>query len=104
MERIVIVAYKANSGKEMELEALLTKHWSRLDAIGMVSERKPVIARAEDGTFIEVFGWKSSRAIREAHGHPDVQVMWEEFALVCNYVPVGNIEESMNLFSEFTPV
>jgi len=78
-------------------------HWSVLHSQGLVSPRKPVMARAENGTFIEVFGWKSVKAIREAHSNPEVLTMWEAFAAACDYIPVREVPESSELFSEFTP-
>jgi hypothetical protein len=30
--------------------------------------------------------------------------MWEEYGKVCDYVPVGQVPEASQLFSEFTPV
>lgn len=104
MERIVIVAYKPLPGKEKELEQLVKGHWDKLNGEGLVSDRTPVIARATDGSVIEVFGWKSEEAIEAAHSNAVVQNLWAEFAKVCEYIPVGSVSESDNLFSEFTPI
>jgi hypothetical protein len=30
--------------------------------------------------------------------------LWQRYAAVCDYVPVGTLEEAGQLFSEFTPV
>jgi hypothetical protein len=30
--------------------------------------------------------------------------MWEEYAAVCDYVPVAQVPEAAQLFSEFTPL
>ena len=61
-------------------------------------------ALVKSGIFIEVFGWKSKQAIEAAHTNTEVQKMWSEYAKVCEYVPVGSIEELNNVFSEFSPV
>jgi hypothetical protein len=104
MSRIVIVAYKPKAGKQAELTELLITHVPRLKALGLVTERTPIIAQSAAGDFIEVFEWASQEAIETAHNHPEVQQMWGEFAAVCEYQPVANIAETSNLFSEFTPV
>ena len=104
MERIVIVAYKPKAGKSDRLKDLVSSHWKTLNKLGMVSKREPIIAESEDGTVIEVFGWKSKEAIDQAHSNKTVQAMWQDFASVCDYVPISNTEESKSVFSEFTPL
>ena len=104
MERVVIVAYKPFPGKESELEKLMVTHWNILNNEGLVTNRKPIICKANDGTTIEIFGWKSKEAIKLSHTNEAVQKMWEEYSRVCEYIPVSEVEESKNLFSEFTPV
>jgi hypothetical protein len=59
---------------------------------------------SENGTIIEVFGWKSREALELAHQNKAVQKMWAQFAEVCEFIPVGNVDESKELFSEFTPL
>lgn len=104
MERIVIVAYKPLPGKADELLELIQGHWKTLDSQGLVSSRKSVVMRAEDETIIEVFGWKSKESMESAHSNPVVQKMWNDYSKVCQYIPVGEVEESTKLFSEFTPI
>ena len=104
MEKIVIVAYRPLKGKSDDLEKLVVTHWSRLNAEGLVSQRIPVMGKAKDGSIIEIFGWKSEDAIELAHTNPVVQQLWKEFAEVCEYIPIGDIEEAGKLFSEFTPL
>jgi hypothetical protein len=104
MERIVIAAYKPLPGKEKELMDLTKTHWQILREENLVSFRQPILMEAADGTIIEVFGWKSEKAIEAAHTNAGVQSMWQKFAQVCSYVPISNVSEAGNLFSEFTPV
>jgi hypothetical protein len=94
MERIVITAYKPLPGKEAELERITKEHWNILKKEGLVTDRQPITCRAGDGTVVEVFGWKSKEAIDQAHGNPNVRKLWEQFANVCEFVPVGNVKES----------
>jgi hypothetical protein len=101
-ERIVMVGYKPLPGKETALKELMKTHVSRLRKQGLVSDREPILMTSKAGTIIEVFGWKSAEAIAAAHANPEVQKMWGEYAEVCEYVPVGSLEEAGNLFSEFS--
>jgi hypothetical protein len=102
-ERIVIVAYKPKAGKAEALKELMREHRPILKKLGLVTDRASIMMEAKDGTIIEVFEWKSKSSIEQAHTHPEVLVMWSKYAEACEYIPVGKVEESVNLFSEFTP-
>jgi hypothetical protein len=102
--RIVIVAYRPLKGKESGLMAVVKKHLAVLSAEGLVTDRKPIVMRAGDGSIVEVFEWKSGQAITAAHTNAAVQALWSEFSEVCSYEKPVNIAEFQNLFSEFEPV
>ncbi|WP_196161556.1 putative quinol monooxygenase [Reinekea sp. G2M2-21] len=102
--RIVIAGYKPKPGKEAELKALMNTHLPRLRAEGLVTDRESIIMQASDGTILEVFEWASNEAIESAHHNPEVQKMWQEYAAVCEYVPIADVAESTQLFSNFTPL
>lgn len=101
--RIVIVGYQPKPGKEKELDALTRRHYGLLKDADLVTDRIPIIMKSKNGTIIEVFEWKSKAAIEQAHTHPVVLKLWEDYAAVCDYVPVAGLEEIGNLFSEFSP-
>lgn len=103
MSCIVIVGYRPKPGCGDELGALMKTHVPRLRAEGLATERQSIVARAADGTFVEVFEWVSEEAMQSAHSNPNVQQMWAEYAQVCEYVPVGELPEAADLFSSFTP-
>ena len=104
MGRIVIAAYKPKPGKSPELRELMKDHLRILQSQNLVTDRESIMMEAKDGTIIEVFEWKSREAIESAHTNPVVLEMWGRYAKVCDYVPVGSVEEATQLFSEFTPV
>ncbi len=103
-ERIVITGYRPFAGKEDQLLKLTISHVEILGKEGLVSDREPIIMQSKDGTIIEVFGWKSKEAIEVAHSNPVVNKMWEEYANVCEFIPVGELNEAKEMFSEFTPI
>lgn len=103
-ERIVIVGYKPLPGCAEQLEALMKSHTDILRKEGLLSPRESVTMRAVDGTIVEVFGWKSSGAIEQAHSNPVVQKMWAEYSTVCTYIPIGEVPEASHLFSDFAPI
>ena len=101
MPRTVIAGYHPKPGQADALRALARTHFARLYALGLVTRQLPILMRARDGTVLEVFTWKSQAAIDAAHQHPAVLAMWNEYASVCDYVPVGRLPEAGELFSAF---
>ncbi len=104
MSRIVIVAYRPKPGRATELAALMSTHLATLREQDLVTDREAITMQAADGTVVEVFEWQSAAAIEAAHGNPAVQVMWARYAEVCDYIPVAEVPEAQQLFSEFTPI
>jgi quinol monooxygenase YgiN len=104
MGRIVIACYRPRPGKKEELERLILDHVATLRAEGLVTDRDPITMSAQDGTVVEVFEWASSAAIEKAHANPAVLRMWEQYGEVCDYIPVGQVAEAAQMFSEFAPI
>jgi quinol monooxygenase YgiN len=104
MSRIVIACYRAKAGQQEALRELIRDHVATLRAVGLATDRAPITMEAADGTILEVFEWVSADAIKAAHGHPTVLKMWEAFGAVCDYMPVAQVPEASQLFSDFTPV
>jgi hypothetical protein len=104
MERITIAIYRPKAGKETRLLELIKEHMPILKSQGLITDRKPVVMQAGDKTIVEVFGWKSADAIKEAHTNPEVQKLWNRFSKVCDYDIPTNVKEFTDMFSEFTPV
>jgi hypothetical protein len=101
---LVIIAYKAKEGKYADLVKLVSEHHPRLLGLGLVTDRKPIIAEATDETIIEVFEWLSDEAIQNSHTNPDVQKMWGEFFAVCDYIPLATLPQAANMFAGFKPL
>jgi len=104
MGRVVIACYRPKAGQGDALRRLMHSHVATLRSLGLVTDRAPITMEAKDGTFVEVFEWASPEAIEAAHGHPAVLQMWEQYGVVCDYVPISQVPEASQLFSEFTPI
>ena len=104
MGRVVISCYRPRPGQQEALRALMRTHVSTLRSVGLVSDREPIAVEAKDGTIIEIFEWASAEAIQTAHNHPVVLKMWEAYGQVCDYIPIAQVPEASQLFSEFTPL
>ena len=105
MGRFAIVAYKPKAGQELALLAAVKKHLQVLRAEQLVTDRPAYVMRATDGTVVEVLNaWSSAAAIQQAHSNPAVQALWGEFGAACDYVPLGKLAESQQMFAEFDAV
>ncbi len=100
--RLSIVAYRAKLGKEAELQALAREHMPFLRELGLATDRPHILATAADGTLVEVFEWVEG-GIEKAHHHPAVGELWKRYAEVCDFVPLNSLEESAQMFANFTP-
>ena len=86
------------------LEALIKDHLGILREENLVTNRPPIVLKSKEGDWIEIFEWRSAAAIQKAHTNTKVQDLWKRFEEVCDYIPVGKVAESDQLFSEFEPM
>jgi hypothetical protein len=101
---MVIAAYRPRPGNEARLLELTKEHYPILRGQGLVTDRRPYVMRADDGTIIEVFEWNSQAAIDAAHTNPEVLKMWERYAEVCEYAPLVTVKECSGMFAMFDPI
>ncbi|MBA3887677.1 MAG: antibiotic biosynthesis monooxygenase [Acidobacteria bacterium] len=104
MGRAVIVAYTPKPGKEQQLLAAVRKHLHILRQEQLATDRTAHVMRAGDGTIVEVFEWRSTDAIQQAHRNPAVNALWEEFSAACEYTPLAKLTEAQQMFAEFETV
>ena len=100
----MICTYKPKRGKEAQLRRVLRKHLRVLWQEGLAAKRKPYLMRSANGTFVEVFEWKSEKAVERAHSNPAVLSMWKEFEACCTYGSLSTLKESRQMFAHFEPV
>lgn len=104
MGRIVIAVYKPKSDKEKDLLEVVKDHTPVLRSRDLIIERNAIVMKAEDGTILEVFEWKSKEAIDRAHNDPFVLALWKRFENSSEFVSLSKLEESNLIFAEFEPV
>ena len=100
----VIACYKPKEGKNDLLLEAVREHLPVLRKEGLVTDKPAHIMKSKDGSIVEVFEWKSAKAIEEAHKNKAVLELWKKFEEACEYIPVANVEESKQVFSGFEPV
>ena len=76
MGHFTIAAYRPRPGKDDDLAGLVREHHGSLRGAGLVTERRPYVMKAGDGTLIEVFEWMSADSSRRAHESPAVQAVF----------------------------
>ena len=101
---ITIAVYRPKKGKERQLSALVRKHLPVLKSQNLITDRLPIVMKAEDNSVVEVFEWKSQKAINDAHKNPAVQKLWEEFGQACDYGMPVQVKEFSMMFPNFKPV
>src|SRR5687768_14227098 len=104
MGRCVIVAYTPKPGQEEALLAVVKKHVDVLKTQSLVTDKPAYVMRAQDGTIVEVFEWRSAEAIEKAHANPAVLALWDEFGRACDYTPLSKLKEASDMFAEFEPL
>jgi hypothetical protein len=101
---IVFAAYRAHTGKDKELLRLLADHVPGLRKLDLVTDREPIVVQATDGTYIEIFEWRSGQAASVAHEHPAVAKIWEAIGSVSDFTSLDKLEETKKPFCHFAPV
>ena len=77
---ISVACFRPKPGKARDLLKVVKDHVPVLRKQKLVTARKPIQGRAEDGSIIEVFEWKSQKAINAAHRNPEVLKLWDRFS------------------------
>ena len=60
-----------------------------------------VLLRASDGTFLEVFTWKSEGFSKSAESNAAVQRVWSGMAACADFVRLNDLEEASRHFAHF---
>jgi hypothetical protein len=102
MGRIVIVAFRPRPGRQQALESLIRRHDQLLRAEGLVSDRRPTLMRAADGTMVQLLEWVVP--VETIRGAPVLRSMRAEFEAVAEFVPLADVPEARQLFADFEAV
>jgi hypothetical protein len=102
--QVVFALYRPHPGKDAELRRLIARHLPVLRRLELVTERPAILVRAKDGTYIEVFEWRTEESAKLAHEHPEVARVWEAMAQVAEFPALESLEEAKERFSHFEPI
>ena len=101
---MVFALYRAHAGKDAELEEVLKRHVPTLKSLELATDRPSFVARAGDGTYVEVFEWADGEAARRAHDLPAVAAVWEAIGQVADLRTLADLEETRRPFPHFQTV
>jgi len=103
--QVVIAAYRPREGQDAALRALISRHVPALREAGLATARPVLLLRSlTDGTYLEIFEWASADAARQAHEHPVVRKLWEEFDGMSEFRSLGSLPEAGKPFPHFEAV
>ena len=74
----------------------------KLHAYGSFGSGSATLARSRDGTYVEIFEWRSHGAKEAAHQHPSVAAIWEAMAEIADLLPLASLAEAQAPFPNFS--
>ncbi len=101
---ISIACYKPKPRKAKQLHKCVKDHLPILRSQKLVTARKSIAMLATDGTVVEVFEWKSEKAISAAHQNRQVLKLWQRFDACCTFAKFRDLAEAKSMFPGFTPL
>ena len=104
--QLAIAVYHAMEEKEEEFFSLIRAHWPVLWRRGLVTPRRPTVARSTTtpGVFLETFEWKSPASVDRAHRDPEVQRIWNAMAAIWQKpsATLARLPECQGQFTHFS--
>ncbi len=77
----VICTYRIKKGRQAAFLKLRSGHWPTLRRLGLATKEPALIFRGTDKSekpfIVEIFTWKSWKAVQAAHQSPEVMAVWE---------------------------
>jgi quinol monooxygenase YgiN len=98
---LAIATYKPKPEQHDALMKLVEKHLPALRELGFATAKENYLAKAKDGTIIEIFEWTSMNAISAAHQHPAISDIWEKMTLIADFAPLSSLAETQRPFPGF---
>lgn len=101
---VVFALYQPHEGKDAELRQLIAEHIPTLRRLELITQRPAILAKSTNGTYIEVFEWRSAESAGQAHQHPEVAKVWEAMGEIADLPTLDSLEEARARFPHFEPV
>ena len=83
----VLCMFRVVQGRQEELVKLCHEHDAVLRRLDLCSDEPAVLYVGQDDLsrpfVVKIFQWRSAAALKAAHEHPDVQMIWEAMEPLC---------------------
>ena len=99
-----MASYRPHPGKEEEMLDILREHVAVQRREGFATDHPVTLMKAEDGTLIEIFEWKSVEAKDAAHKNEAVMGLWTRMMEIADMVPLATLSETQHPFANFSPL
>jgi len=98
---VCIKTFMPNPGQELALEDALHEHFRTLKEAGLTAKPEPFFLRSRAGRVIEIFEWRDSEALDEAHNNPATKASWDALMGLSTLVPLASLGESSEDYAHF---
>jgi hypothetical protein len=101
---VVLALYRPHAGKDGDLRRLIAQHLPVLRRLELVTDRPAMLVRSKDGTYVEIFEWRTAESAKLAHEHPEVARVWEAMGQIADFPVLESLPEAKEPFSHFEPI
>jgi hypothetical protein len=101
---VVFALYRAHEGKDAELEKIIAQHVPTLRRLELITDRPVILVKSKNGTYIEIFEWRTAESAGLAHHHPEVAKVWEAMGKIADLPKLDSLEEIKEQFPHFKPI
>jgi quinol monooxygenase YgiN len=96
--------YRSKPGMKDDLLNIINIHIPTLREENLNTSRESMLMESTDGTFIEIFEWRSDEAKKLAHHSPKVQHIWSRMEKTAEFIPFSSLAEASVPFANFQPL
>lgn len=104
MSKIAIIVFKPRKDKDQELIELMLENIPILRKLGLVTYREQIIAKAKDGSIVQIFEWVDEDSYERAQALPLVQEIWMKTSKISDFQKPISIDEFQEPLSMFDTV
>jgi hypothetical protein len=99
--KIAIIVYRPREGRTQELIDSLLENIPVMRKLDLVTYREQIIAKAKDGSILQIFEWVEEDSQDKAMAHPVVQDMWMKASKISDFqkpMLLAEFQETLSMF------
>jgi hypothetical protein len=101
MSKIALIVYKPRQDHTQDLIDSLLQNIPVMRKLGLVTYREQIVAKAKDGSIVQIFEWVEDDSQEQAMAHPVVQEMWINVSKISDFqkpMAVAEFQETLSMF------